>query len=115
ALPLLGFFTWKFSQVRFGGQLAMSAILVLSSASLVCAGYAAAGIYMTGVQMIGWLILGLLLLLSLVMAIFQGIELVEVIWRRHWRREITPQMARAAAARERSWPKVSLHLAMCTA
>ena len=113
ALPAIAFFLWRFPEVSLPGQAVMATVTTLSGAAFAYAGYAAAGIYMTWLQIIGWSILGLFLFASLAMAMQQAGEMVEIIWRRKWKREITPAMAQRDAALDRQWPMVSLHLAIC--
>ncbi|HYC64513.1 MAG TPA: glycosyltransferase, partial [Reyranellaceae bacterium] len=96
------------------GQLAFAGLVSLSSSALVYAVAVASGAYLLPIEVVGWAVLMFLLALSLVMALMQALELVEVIWRRKWTREAPPALEiipRQPA--DRDWPKVSIHVAIC--
>ncbi len=114
ALPLMVLFLWKWRDLGTVGQLAFCGVVALSTSAVVYGASVAAGTYMVTGEVIGWAALAFFLIISLAMALVQALEMVETIWRRHWRREALPSakmIARQPA--DRVWPKVSLHLAIC--
>ena len=114
ALPLMVLFLWKWRDLGMVGQLAFCGLVALSASAVAYGAYVAAGTYMVTGEMIGWGMLAFFLVISLAMALVQALELVETIWRRHWRREALPAAAMIERQpADRAWPKVSLHLAIC--
>jgi cellulose synthase/poly-beta-1,6-N-acetylglucosamine synthase-like glycosyltransferase/exo-beta-1,3-glucanase (GH17 family) len=114
ALPLMALFLWKWRNVGMTGQLAFCGLVALSTSAVAYGASVAAGTYMVTGEVIGWAMLAFFLVLSLAMALVQALEMVETIWRRHWRREALPAAKMIARQpTDRVWPKVSLHLAIC--
>lgn len=114
ALPVLGLFLWRWRELGIVGQFAFCGLVALSTSAIAYGGAVAAGTYMRWSEIAGWSALAFFLSASLVMALMQALELVETIWRRHWVREALPaaaMIARQPAAR--TWPKVSIHVAIC--
>jgi len=114
ALPLMAFFLWRWQDVGTVGQLAFCGLACLATSAIAYGASVAAGTYMIAAEMVGWGVLAFFLVLSLAMALVQALELVETVWRRRWLREALPaaeMLARQPA--DRSWPKVSLHVAIC--
>ncbi len=114
ALPLMAFFLWRWPSVRLTGQLAFCGLACLASSAIAYGAAVAANTYMIVAEVAGWSALCFFLVLSLGMALVQALELVETVWRGRWLREALPaadMIARQPAGR--SWPKVSLHLAIC--
>jgi cellulose synthase/poly-beta-1,6-N-acetylglucosamine synthase-like glycosyltransferase/exo-beta-1,3-glucanase (GH17 family) len=114
ALPLMALFLWKWRDLAAVGQLAFCGLVALSASAVAYGASVAAGTYMVSGEVIGWAMLAFFLIVSLAMALVQALELVETIWRRHWRREALPAAEMIARQPgDRVWPKVSLHLAIC--
>jgi cellulose synthase/poly-beta-1,6-N-acetylglucosamine synthase-like glycosyltransferase/exo-beta-1,3-glucanase (GH17 family) len=114
ALPIMVLFLWRWRDLAAPGQLVFCALVTLSVSAIVYGAATAAGTYMAAGEIAGWSALALFLVLSLAMALVQALELVETVWRRHWRREALPaaqMIARQTA--DRAWPKVSIHVAIC--
>ncbi|SKA20686.1 Glycosyltransferase, catalytic subunit of cellulose synthase and poly-beta-1,6-N-acetylglucosamine synthase [Enhydrobacter aerosaccus] len=114
AMPLMLLFLWKWRDLRITGQLLFCALVVLSTSAVAFGASVAAGTYMVTGEEVGWGALAFFLVISLAMALVQALEFVETIWRRRWMREALPaaEMISLQPA-DRSWPKVSLHLAIC--
>lgn len=114
ALPIMGFFLWRWRDLGLAGQLAFCGLAALSTSAVAYGASVAAATYMRLSEIVGWGALAFFLVISLGMALVQALELVETIWRRHWRREALPaaeMIARQPATRV--WPKVSIHVAIC--
>ncbi len=114
ALPIIGFFLWRWRDLGTGGQIAFCGLTILSTSAVAYGGSVAAGTYMKTSEIVGWGVLAFFLIISLAMALVQALELVETIWRRRWTREALPaaeMVARQPA--DRVWPKVSIHVAIC--
>src|SRR5207302_530727 len=82
----------------------------LATSAIAYGASVAAGTYMIAAEMVGWGVLAFFLVMSLAIALVQALELVETVWRRHWRREAVPaaeMVARQPA--DRAWPKGALH------
>ncbi|HZQ00960.1 MAG TPA: glycosyltransferase [Reyranella sp.] len=114
ALPIVAFFLWRWRDLRPAGQLMFGGLTALSASAIVYGGAKAAGTYMVTGEVAGWVGLAFFLILSLAMALVQALELVETIWRRHWRRAAVPAAEMIARQPpDREWPKVSIHVAIC--
>ncbi|MBV8394590.1 MAG: glycosyltransferase, partial [Alphaproteobacteria bacterium] len=113
-LPLLLLFLRIWPALGTAGQLAFAGLLSLSTSAVVYGASAAAGSYMVTSEKFGWAMLAFFLVISLIMALMQALELVEVVWKRNWAREALPAAAMIERQpADRTWPKVSLHLAIC--
>ena len=114
ALPLVLWFLWRWRDLGSVGQLAFTGLVSLSAGALVYGVAAGSGTYMLTSEVVGWAVLMFLLALSLVMALAQALEMVEVIWRRKWKREALPAVEMIPRQPpDRDWPKVSIHVAIC--
>ena len=114
ALPIMGFFLWRWRDLGIVGQFAFCGLVALAASAVAYGGSVAAGTYMRLSEIAGWSALAFFLVISLAMALVQALELVETIWRRRWVREALPaaeMIARQPA--DRIWPKVSIHVAIC--
>jgi exo-beta-1,3-glucanase (GH17 family) len=114
ALPIMGFFLWRWRDLGLVGQLVFCGLVALSTSAVAYGAQVAAATYMKTSEMVGWGALAFFLIISLAMALVQALEFVETIWRRHWVREALPaaQMIPRQPA-DRVWPKVSIHVAIC--
>ena len=114
ALPIMGFFLWRWRDLGMVGQLVFCGLVALSTSAVAYGAQVAAATYMKTSEMVGWGALAFFLIISLAMALVQALEFVETIWRRHWVREALPatQMIPRQPA-DRVWPKVSIHVAIC--
>jgi cellulose synthase/poly-beta-1,6-N-acetylglucosamine synthase-like glycosyltransferase/exo-beta-1,3-glucanase (GH17 family) len=114
AMPLMLWFLWRWRDLGSVGQVAFCGLTALSASALVYATSIAAGSYLLTLEVVGWAALMFLLAISLLMALAQALEMVEVIWRRRWTREAPPAAEMIAKQpAERDWPKVSIHVAIC--
>ena len=114
ALPIMGFFLWRWRDLGIAGQLAFCGLVALSTSAVAYGASVAAATYMKTSEIVGWSALAFFLIVSLAMALVQALEFVETIWRRRWTREALPaaEMIPRQPA-DRAWPKVSIHVAIC--
>ena len=114
ALPIMGFFLWRWRDLGTVGQFAFCGLVALSTSAVAYGAQVAAATYMKTSEIVGWGALAFFLVISLAMALVQALEFVETIWRRRWTREALPaaQMIPRQPA-DRVWPKVSIHVAIC--
>lgn len=106
-LPML-LFAWRFNDLHLKGKLFFATLIQVSASLLVWTIFIPTHLYLTNT---GLVMLGILLpaqLGLLMVALINGFEFTEVLWKRDWKRAFKP-LERPAEPRE--WPMVSLHLA----
>lgn len=106
-LPML-LFALRFNNLRAHGQLFFAVLIQASASLLVWTLFVPAHLYLTD---LGVLMLGILLpaqLGLLMVALINGFEFTEVLWKRKWKRAFQPLKDDQGRT---EWPMVSLHLA----
>ncbi|HND99218.1 MAG TPA: glycosyltransferase, partial [Plasticicumulans sp.] len=106
-LPMV-LFGLRFRNLRAHGQLFFAVLIQASASLLVWTLFVPAHLYLTD---LGLLLLGILLPAQiglLLVALINGFEFTEVLWKQDWKRAFKPLTGHEART---DWPMVSLHLA----
>ncbi len=107
AFPIMAWFAVKHPEFRLRGHLFYGVLIQVAITLIVATAFVPTSIYLSvgGMSMMTAMILAQMALLAVVL--INGFEFTEVLWKAKWKRNFRPLDIR----RDRSFPKVSLHLA----